>query len=680
MTIRTRDKNHINNSVPQKRFIQSPLSSISELSTKAGHSAFKTWPHPMIESRGDYREDSVIEDIVGGPLYEAQKTLPKLPIPEIKDSIMNFLPTALPLADSEEEARKLIEACKEFPAQAENLHKRLIERRELEMKDSSWLQLWWNTAGYLQVRDPVTINVSYFFHFADDPSIADTVPVDKPLGIKRGASMLHAAAEFRKMICSGTFPHERVGRKEPKTPFCSVAFKYMFNSCRVPRREQDTYRMYDPSLHKHCIIARKGHFFAIDFVDENGDPLPVQVIEQRLEECIALADVEGEGPMLGWLTSSDRDSWADARDELLNTYGSDMKNALERLESGALLLCLDDETPVSKKECADLFLTGNLSSGNNRWFDKSIQLFVTENGKAGLQGEHSMMDGMPVIAFSNYITNQSYSDAEKKSSSKDFNLPDDKVESIFAKFHDDLSSTSAMVEKAKSDFTTLVTSHEQNFQSFQGYGSTLIKKMGYSPDAYAQMAIQLAVYRLHGKQVGTYEATQMRPFLHGRTETTRTVSKESADFVKSMGMMANINDNSSSLEAKRSLLQKAVKSHVNFISNAAKGKEFDRHLFGISMLANEEDPMPSLYSDPLFVRSKRWRVSTSHLTHPNIDNWGFGEVVPDGLGVGYAIKSDSCVFNICARKEQGWTDKFSHLLEEALLEMKTLHNPTLSKL
>jgi carnitine O-acetyltransferase len=79
------------------------------------------------------------------------------------------------------------------------------------------------------------------------------------------------------------------------------------------------------------------------------------------------------------------------------------------------------------------------------------------------------------------------------------------------------------------------------------------------------------------------------------------------------------------------------------------------------MLANEEDPMPSLYADPLFVRSKRWRVSTSHLTHPNIDNWGFGEVVPDGLGVGYAIKSDSCVFNICARKEHGWTDKFSNL-------------------
>ncbi len=50
----------------------------------------------MIESRGDYREDDFVEDIVGGPLYEAQHTLPKLPIPEIKDTIKNLLPTVLP--------------------------------------------------------------------------------------------------------------------------------------------------------------------------------------------------------------------------------------------------------------------------------------------------------------------------------------------------------------------------------------------------------------------------------------------------------------------------------------------------------------------------------------------------------------------------------------------------------
>ena len=347
MTIQSKAKKQlhaVSHTAPQKRFIVSPLSQISEFSRNKTLSTFKTWPQSVIESRGDYSEDASIESIIGGPLYEARKTLPTLPIPEVKDTIINFLPTALPLAESEEEAKNLIEACKIFPAQAENLQKRLVQRKDEEFPNSSWLQLWWNTAGYLQVRDPVTVNVSYFFHFTDDPTIGEKV--DKvPFGVKRGASMLHAAAEYRKMICSGTFPYERVGRKEPKIPLCSVAFKYMFNSCRIPKRGQDTYKMYDPSLHKHCIVARKGHFFSIDFVDDNGDPLPIEVIEQNLEKCIALAD-ESETPLLGWLTSSDRDSWADWREKLLDNFGTDMTKALEKLESGALLLCLDDEVSI----------------------------------------------------------------------------------------------------------------------------------------------------------------------------------------------------------------------------------------------------------------------------------------------------------------------------------------------
>jgi len=231
---------------------------------------------------------------------------------------------------------------------------------------------------------------------------------------------------------------------------------------------------------------------------------------------------------------------------------------------------------------------------------------------------------------------------------------------------------------AKDEFAMLITDHEQHVQSFQGYGSTLMKKMGYSPDAYAQMAIQLAVYRLHGKQVGTYEATQMRPYLHGRTETTRGVSLESAKFVKRMGRMANFNDSSSSMEEKKDLLAKAVKSHVEYLGKAAKGKGVDRHFLGLSMLAEGRDELPELYSDPVFIRSKTWRVSTSHLTHPNIEHWGFGEVVPDGLGIAYSIKPDSCIFNIAARREHGWTEKICHLLEEALLEMKALNDPILS--
>jgi len=106
----------------------------------------------MLESHGDYRAESHLETHIGGPLYSQQSSLPKLPIPSISDTLSRFLPTALPLAKSVEEAETLKEAVKRFEAEgAGELQKRLAERKEGEMKESSWLQFWWNTLGYLQV-------------------------------------------------------------------------------------------------------------------------------------------------------------------------------------------------------------------------------------------------------------------------------------------------------------------------------------------------------------------------------------------------------------------------------------------------------------------------------------------------------------------------------------------------
>ena len=126
-------------------------------------SSLKPWPHPMVESHGDYRAEAYLEEHIGGNLYSKQHSLPKLPIPSVSETIARFLPTALPLAKSDEEKATLIKACEEFEGQAGELQKRLVERKEGEMKDSSWLQFWWNTLGYLQVSS-VHITVNANFH------------------------------------------------------------------------------------------------------------------------------------------------------------------------------------------------------------------------------------------------------------------------------------------------------------------------------------------------------------------------------------------------------------------------------------------------------------------------------------------------------------------------------------
>jgi carnitine O-acetyltransferase len=150
--------------------------------------------------------------------------------------------------------------------------------------------------------------------------------------------------------------------------------------------------------------------------DSGGDPLPIMVLEDQLRQCIRLADaVSSTRPKLGLMTSQDRDDWADAREALLQAGGLAMEEALQVLESGAVLLNLDDEAPVSRQECGDLFWTGGLTSGGNRWFDKSIQIMVANNGKAGVIMEHSMMDGMPIIVFADYITKMTYAEAKRRS-------------------------------------------------------------------------------------------------------------------------------------------------------------------------------------------------------------------------------------------------------------------------
>ena len=102
-------------------------------------------------------------------------------------------------------------------------------------------------------------------------------------------------------------------------------------------------------------------------------------------------------------------------------------------------------------------------------------------------------------------------------------------------------------------------------QSFQGYGTNLIKSSGFLPDAYVQIVIQVkvATSRLFGKQAATYESTQVRPFLHGRTETMRTVSLTSHAFVKTMGLRPLGDEHDTEVRARKlSLLKEATESHV----------------------------------------------------------------------------------------------------------------------
>lgn len=64
------------------------------------------------------------------------------------------------------------------------------------------------------------------------------------------------------------------------------------------------------------------------------------------------------------------------------------------------------------------------------------------------------------------------------------------------------------------------------------WGKGLIKRCKISPDAFVQIALQLAYYKEANCFAQTYEASMTRLYLNGRTETVRSLSQEMVDFVE----------------------------------------------------------------------------------------------------------------------------------------------------
>lgn len=50
------------------------------------------------------------------------------------------------------------------------------------------------------------------------------------------------------------------------------------------------------------------------------------------------------------------------------------------------------------------------------------------------------------------------------------------------------------------------------------------------------------------------------------------------------------------------------------MQKAVQGKGCDRHFLGLKKMILPEEPIPALFTDPLFAKSCRWVLSTSQIT------------------------------------------------------------------
>ena len=244
-----------------------------------------------------------------------------------------------------------------------------------------------------------------------------------------------------------------------------------------------------------------------------------------------------------------------------------------------------------------------------------------------------MMDGTPTHRLNDHVNNLIFNNKiDLSAKSVRSNLPDPRP--INFSVNDQVQQ---LIDEAHKEHRGQISSHELIVQAFQGYGKGLIKKFKCSPDAYVQMLIQLAYFKMYGKNRPTYESASTRKFQEGRTETTRTVSDESVAFCKAH------HDPAVSREEVVRIFRSALAAHTKYTLDASDGRGVDRHLFGLKKLLREGEKLPALYEDPAYGYSSSWYISSSQLSSEFFNGYGWSQVIDDGFGIAYMINEDRFV-------------------------------------
>lgn len=614
-------------------------------------------------------------------LYSFQSSLPKLPVPPVEQTVKKYLDSAKLLQSPEDFAKT--------EAQAKDFLTTEGPKLQFYLKLKSWFSPnyvtdWWEKYVYLRGRSPIAINSNYY--------VLDSgrwTPTHVPEA--RAASVLYMMMKYCEHLENETIEPLMI---QGMIPLCMWQFERMFATSRLPGRECDEIKHWEVANTKHVAVYCKGSYYKVTVYDAKGNIRTPDELEQifvgirKDAEARAVSEAEACIPAL---TGVQRSKWADVRE----TYFSEGVNrrSLNCIESALIYIVLSDEkfeqgeagwTPRAK------YILGSSRKQADIWFDKSVNLIVTADGKAALNCEHAWADA-PVAA---HLFEVAMIVGEEKLNSY---LPDGHCRP-FPRVNTSNNNTSVddawsrlqwqLTREAETEVITardtlhgFIDDLDLTVCAYSAYGKDFVKMCRVSPDAYLQMAMQLAYYRDQGRFDATYESSMTRLFLHGRTETVRPCTAESCNFVMTMQ-----NIDASPID-KLNALHKAAERHELGYKDAMSGKGIDRHLFALYVVSVGKSIDSPFLKGALSVP---WRLSTSQQPQQQTTLWdikakenvrkispggGFGPVADDGYGVSYMVSGETeLFFHISCKRSCNNTDsqRFKKNLFGALDEMKEI--------
>ncbi|GAA0513539.1 choline/carnitine O-acyltransferase [Saccharopolyspora spinosporotrichia] len=583
-----------------------------------------------------------------------EQELPRVPLPGLEDSCRRFVEWCAPLL-TEAELAETEAAVSRFlrPDSAARVLHAALEDYDAREDVHSWLDTFW-PYRYLGRRDRIALNANFFFLFRESP-----------LGqVERAAALISGALGYKRLLDAEELPPVmQRGR-----PLSMEQNKFLFSTTRIPGQVQDTVRAPygdespGPSKARHIAVFHRGNLFRMDVLDERGEPYSTDDLGAGLRAVMkAGANRAATGSSVGHLTTKARAEWADSREALLALDPANAE-ALDAVETALFCVCLEDFAPQDTQQACDHLLHGD---SGNRWFDKAVSLVVFADGTAGINVEHCGLDGTTILTFVDALLEES---SEAPARTAEQGVP--AAEAIEFVLDDALR---ADVRAAADAFADYAAGTATTTVSFEDFGANRAKQLGMSPDAFVQMAYQLAHKRSKGLTGATYESIATRQYRHGRTEAMRVVTPEVLRFV------AVMDDPQADAATRRDAFRAAADKHVARARECQAGQAPEQHLWELQLIQKRRGgelgatEQLDLYESPGWLKMRDDYLSTSSAPSTNIQYFGFGSTSSQCIGVAYVLLPER--FNIYLSTPRQVADEmygFADRLREAVGELQDL--------
>lgn len=583
--------------------------------------------------------------------------LPRVPLPSLDETCERFLTWCAPLLTEPELAatEAAVTTFRRPDGPGPRLHAAL-EAYDAQPGVHSWLDTFW-PARYLGRRDRIALNANFFFLFQDSGQEQ----------VDRAAGLIASAVDYKLRLDQERVPPVvQRGR-----PLSMEQNKFLFSATRIPGAAQDTVRApYSdewpgPSQARHIIVFFRGTMFRMDVIGPDDRPHTLDDLTAGLRGIVKAGAGRAEpDTSVGHLTTKARAEWAASRAALLACHPGNAA-ALDEVETALFCVCLEDFTPRDTTDACDHLLHGD---SGNRWFDKAVSLIVFADGSAGINVEHCGLDGTTILSFVDDMLGVSAEEHSNRSGALPQGVP--AVRSV--EFVLD-GALRADIRSAADSFASYAANTATCTLSFDDFGVDRAKSLRISPDAFVQMAYQLAHKRAKGLTGATYESIATRQYRRGRTEAMRVVTPEVLRFVAAM------EDPALDTAARRAAFRTAAEKHVERAKECQSGQAPEQHLWELQLIQKRRgaelgvtEPL-SLYETPGWLKMRDDYLSTSSAPSVNIQYFGFGSTSEQCIGVAYVLLPDR--FNLYLSTPRPVADAmytFADRLREAVGELQDL--------